>query len=227
VGAWPVYLLLLTISLSVVILSEVGVWRVLRRSALALPFALAALPLVFNSGGSALFEIPLGSGSLTVFEPGLSRFASIAFKSWVSVQVAIVLASTTPFPDLLSAMRAVRVPRLLVAIFSLMWRYLFVMADEVGRLSRARAARSGHAAHPGARQGGTLAWRARVTGGMAGSLFVRSFSRADRIHDAMRARGYDGEVRMLSTPAVSASSWLVLATGLTILGSLLALSFVM
>lgn len=155
------------------------------------------------------------------------RFVSIAFKSWMSVQMAIVLASTTPFPEFLSAMRAIRVPRLLVAIFGLMWRYLFVMADEVGRLTRARAARSGHAAHSGARGGGTLAWRARVTGGMAGSLFVRSFSRADRIYDAMRARGYDGEVRLLSTPAVPTASWVVLFAGLALLGALLALSFFM
>ena len=49
-----------------------------------------------------------------------------------------MLASSTPFPDLLVAMRAVGIPRLLVAIFGLMWRYLFVLADEVLRLMRAR-----------------------------------------------------------------------------------------
>ena len=64
-------------------------------------------------------------------------------KSWLSVQAAIVLAACTPFPDLLQAMRAVRVPRLLVAMFGLMWRYLFVLADEALRLMRARSARSG------------------------------------------------------------------------------------
>ena len=58
-------------------------------------------------------------------------------------RLAIVLAAATPFPELLSAMRALRVPRLLVAIFGLMWRYLFVLADEAVRLIRARQARSG------------------------------------------------------------------------------------
>jgi len=55
--------------------------------------------------------------------------------------------------------------KLLVAIFGLMWRYLFVFIDEAIRLARARSARSGYpAGHSHA--GGTLSWRAKVTGGM-------------------------------------------------------------
>ena len=75
--------------------------------------------------------------------PGLERFVSIAIKSWLSVQAAIVLASSTSFPDLLVAMRALHVPQLLVSIFGLMWRYMFVLVDEATRLLRARASRSG------------------------------------------------------------------------------------
>ena len=52
----------------------------------------------------------IGSGA------GLERFAGVALKSWLSAQAAIVLAASTSFPDLLQAMRAVRVPRRLVAI---------------------------------------------------------------------------------------------------------------
>ncbi len=85
-----------------------------------------------------MFSLPIGPWTLTATIPGLERFISIALKSWISVQMAIVLATSTTFPDLMVAMRAVHVPRLLVAIFGLMWRYLFVLADEVLRLIRAR-----------------------------------------------------------------------------------------
>ena len=55
-----------------------------------------------------------------------------------------------------------------------------------------------------------MAWRARVTGGMAGNLFLRAFERSDRIYAAMLSRGYDGEVRTLAAAAVRpAASWLV------------------
>jgi cobalt/nickel transport system permease protein len=227
IGAWPIYVLLLAFALSVEILSELGVGKVLRRSSLALPFVLAALPLAFSMGEQRLFAIPLGFGELTVFAEGLERFASIAVRSWISVQVAIVLASTTSFPDLMLAMRAIKVPRLLVSIFGLMWRYIFVMADEAQRLMRARESRSAVVARPGLKAGGTIGWRARVTGGMAGNLFVRSLERGDRIYSAMSARGYDGEVRTLGLPRVSPGEWALLFVGILLLLGLLWLSFLL
>jgi cobalt/nickel transport system permease protein len=227
VGAWPVYVLLWALVLSVTILSEIGVWRVLARSSLALPFMLAALPLMFTSGVTVLGTLPLGFANLTVYAEGLERFLSIAVRSWISVQMAVVLATSTPFPDLLMAMRGIRIPRLLVAVFGLMWRYLFVMADEAGRLMRARESRSGSTGDPLHKSGGTLAWRAKVTGGMAGSLFLRSIERGDRIYSAMASRGYDGEVRGFHPPAVPAVQWAVLAGCLGMLALLLALSFML
>jgi len=220
-GAWPVYLLLMALALAAALLSELGIGFVLRRAALALPFVLAALPLVFTAPGERLFSIPLGTWSVGISGPGLVRFISIALKSWISVQAAILLASSTPFPDLLVAMRAVRLPKLLVAIFGLMWRYLFVLVDEVLRLRRARAARSGASERPGLKTGGSLVWRARVTGGMAGNLFIRALERSDRIYMAMVSRGYDGEVRTLPLPRLGPPQWITLAGGLAVLFFLL------
>jgi cobalt/nickel transport system permease protein len=220
-GAWPVYILLLAIVLAVEILSELGIVYVLKRAALAIPFMLAALPVVFTLPGPELFSWSVGPWMLTVSQAGLERFISIALKSWISVQAAIVLASTTDFPDLMLAMRAVRIPRLLVSIFGLMWRYLFVLADEAIRLIRARQARSGDSGQPGLKMGGSIPWRARTAGGMAGSLFLRAFERSDRIYMAMLARGYDGEARSEPLPDVSKTSWLILISSLSILAILL------
>jgi cobalt/nickel transport system permease protein len=190
-----------------------------------LPFVLAALPVLVTTKGMPLAAVPLGPWTLTVTLEGVERFASIAIKSWISVQMAIVLASSTTFPDLLLAMRAVRIPRLLVAIVGLMWRYLFVLVDEAMRLMRARAARSGHSEQPDARAGGSVIWRARVTGGMAGNLFLRSFERGDRIYAAMASRGYDGDVRAFPLPPVNPAQWSVLGVGLATLALLVIVGF--
>ena len=217
IAAWPVYVLLLAVALSAEVLSELGIPFYLRRALLAVPFVLAALPVLVSVDGQPLLALPFG---LFITLPGLERFLSIAFKSWISIQAAILLASTTSFPDILLAMRALRVPRLLVAIIGLMWRYIFVIVDEVLRLLRARSARS--AVQPGLRPGGTLLWRARVTGGMAGTLFLRAIERSDRIYNAMLSRGYDGEVRSLPHPPVRPLDWAALCAGLLILVLLLA-----
>lgn len=217
-GAWPIYVLLLSVALAVEVMSELGIGYVFKRALVAWPFALAALPSLFTEG-QPLIGLPLGRLPTITLE-GAERFVSIAFKSWLSVQMAIVLAASTPFPQLLAAMRAVHIPRLLVAIVGLMWRYLFVLADEALRLMRARDARSGTPPQPAGRVGGSLAWRARVAGGMAGNLFLRSFDRADRIYAAMAARGYDGEVRTLPPPPLTAAQWAILIASLLILGLL-------
>jgi cobalt/nickel transport system permease protein len=228
ISAWAVYILLFALILSIEILSTLGVGYVLKRASLALPFVLAALPVVFTTKGAELFSLPIGTWTLIASVEGLERFISIALKSWLSVQAAIVMAAATPFPELLQAMRAVGIPRLLVAMFGLTWRYLFVLVDEALRLIRARAARSGVSSSTSPStslrtkgEGGRIIWRAQVAGGMAGSLFLRGFERSDRIYTAMLSRGYDGEVRVMPLPALSGVSKLVLFAGLLLLGILL------
>jgi cobalt/nickel transport system permease protein len=230
VAAWPVYLLLLALILSAEILSGLGIEYVMKRALLALPFVLAALPVIFTSGKTALFTISIGSWSLGVYAEGLVRFISLALKSWLSMQAAVVMAASTPFPELLQAMRAVGIPRLLVSMFGMMWRYTFVLVDEALRLMRARAARSGqlsesgsrHAPSPGGGSLGSVVWRARVTGGMAGNLFLRAFERSDHIHVAMLSRGFDGEIRLMPLPTMTSTTWTVLLAGLVVLGLLLS-----
>ena len=227
IGIWPVYILLLTIVLSAEVLSALGVIYVLKRALLAVPFILAAFPIIFTASGNTLLTFALGPWALSVSGAGLERFISIALKSWISLQAAIVLASSTPFPQLLVAMRAIHIPRLLVAIFGLMWRYMFVLGDEALRLIRARASRSGHLQIGDTKSGGSLTWRAQVAGGMAGNLFLRALERSDRIYNAMLSRGYDGEVRSIPLPELRTDNWLVLILGLGILASLLALAFLL
>jgi cobalt/nickel transport system permease protein len=172
-----------------------------------LPFALAALALPFSVPGQVIAHVPLLNWPISV--EGLVRAGSIVVKSWVSVQVAILLVMSTSLPDLLWALRSLRVPEPLVAIVSFMYRYLYVLADEAGRLLRARASRS--AARMGQRAGNTLFWRGRVAGYMVGSLMLRSFERSERIYQAMTARGYAGELRNFSSHHFTPRDGFVLA----------------
>lgn len=224
---WTLYFLLLAIVLSLEFLSGVGLDYFLKRSTLALPFILAAFPLIFTIPGVSFFTFTFGPWDFSASIPGLVRFASIALKSWISIQIAILLTATTPFPDILTAMRALRFPRLLVMIFGLMWRYLFVFADETMRLLRARAARSGATGNPEFQTGGSISWRARTAGGLAGNLFVRSLERSERIYLAMLARGYDGEIRSLPQGKMEGSNWFILGFGGCVLFLVLVLSLIM
>lgn len=139
---------------------------------------------------------------MTVSGQGLREFTTIAAKSWVSVQAALLLTYTTPFHDLVDGLRELRLPRIMVAIISFMYRYLGVLTGEAGRMNRARQARSAIPAGSASGAGGSLRWRAAVTGHMVGSLFLRSYERSERIYGAMQARGFDGELRYLPGPPI-------------------------
>jgi cobalt/nickel transport system permease protein len=196
-GHFAAYALLLAYVLMAATLAGVGAGYVLRRSVVALPFALAAVALPFTVPGEPLATLPI-FGGIHISDAGTVRFVSILIKSSISVQMAILLVAVTSFPDLLWGLRALRVPEPLVAITGFMYRYLFVLLDEASRLLRARASRS--ASIDGQRSGGSLVWRGKVAGRMVGSLMLRSLERSERIYQAMTARGYTGEMRVLTIP---------------------------
>lgn len=164
--------------------------KILRRTFIALPFVLVAVPSVFSRSGEPLAEWSTGFITLTPTQEGLEFVATIMLKSWIAVTAAVLLSATTRFMDIVAALRWFRVPELLLAVVAMMYRYLFLLIGEAQRMIVARRARS--AAIEGARSGGSIRWRARVTGHMAGSLFVRTFDRSERVYMAMLARGYDG-----------------------------------
>jgi cobalt/nickel transport system permease protein len=193
IHAWAAFILFLSLAISVTLLSKLRPGSLLKRSLIALPFALAALPLIFT-GPAPMTPLTLLDGiHLDISLAGTERFAAIAVRSWISLQAAVLLASTTRFDDLMTALRQLKVPQLFVSIIALMWRYLFVIKEEVTHMLRARNSRCA-AAPAGQHGGGSLAWRARVTGGMAGSLFLRALERSDRVYAAMLSRGYSAEI---------------------------------
>ncbi|MGQ0606920.1 MAG: cobalt ECF transporter T component CbiQ [Chloroflexota bacterium] len=214
IGAFAALALMWLALLCASMVAGLGPLRLSRGAFIAAPFLLAAVPLIFVRPGD-----PLGTiGPFTISGEGLRMFATIAAKSWLSVQAALLLTFTTPFHDLVDALRDLRLPRILVAIIGFMYRYLAVLGGEATRMLRARSARSAVAVAAAAPSGGSLRWRARVTGQMVGSLFLRSYERSERIYGAMQARGFDGTFRHLATRRIPASAW---ATFVLLIGALI------
>lgn len=222
-GAWLAFGLAWGLVLAINLWADLPWHYALKRSFIALPFALAAITSVFTVPGQPVVRFSLGSWPVILTDAGLIRFASIVIRSWLSVQMAILLTATTQFPDMMHALRHLRAPSLLVAVVSFMYRYLFVLADEVMRLLRAREARS--ARPPDGGGGGTVLWRARVAGNMVGQLFLRSYERSDRVYNAMLARGYRGYVQTLNPHQLRLSDWLAGAVAIGMLAALQLIAY--
>jgi cobalt/nickel transport system permease protein len=213
-GAWIAFALAWGFVLLANVFSQLDIGFTFRRSFIALPFALAAITVLFSIPGKPITSFHFLMWDATVTDAGLLRFVSIVIRSWLSVQMAILLVAVTEFPKIIHALTHLRVPAILTTIISFLYRYLFVLTDEVMRLLRARQARS--AAAPGQRSGGSVQWRARIAGHMAGQLFLRSYERSDRIYNAMLARGYKGELMTIHPHHFQRRDWFICA--LSILG---------
>lgn len=204
-GAWLAFLLGWGFILMVNLLAQLEPGYAFKRSFVALPFALAAVTTIFTISGQPVFGLTIGPWHLTGTDAGLMRFLSILIRSWLAVQMAILLIATTQFPDLMHALSHLRVPGVMVAIVSFMYRYLFVLVDETMRLLRAREARSARPAGGGG--GGSIFWRGRVAGNMVGQLFLRSYDRSDRVYSAMLARGYQGQYLTMNPHVMQLKDW--------------------
>jgi cobalt/nickel transport system permease protein len=196
-------------------LSGLGVGFTLKRSFVALPFALVAVTAIFSPLGTPLGEWQIGFITLIPTDFGVIRFFSILIRSWLSVQMAILLVATTQFHDLVHALEHLRMPKSLITIVAFLYRYIFVLTDEVMRLLRARESRS--AGMPDRKRGGKLLWRGKVAGSIAGQLFLRSYERSDRIYNAMLSRGYAGHLRTLNPHIMVPMDWIIFVLSILLL----------
>jgi len=181
-----------------VVATPIGQWRILG----CLGFLLALLVGISGASVRSLLLRWAGFAVLVsllavMVAPGLPARAqhglgtvilSIVAKNSLAFLMMLVLAKVTSWRDLLQAMLRLGVPRVLVATLQFMERYLHVLGDELARMSLARRARS-------FRRGSILSWR--LLTGMLGMLLLRSFDRAERVHSAMIARGWDGTFHSL------------------------------
>jgi cobalt/nickel transport system permease protein len=186
-------------------IAPIEIWR-RGRFLLLLVLAVGIVVPLVRRGGEAW-----ALGPLTIHQAGLETLAAVAAKSAIGIASAVLLIATTSFPATLQGLDAMRAPRLLTLIAGLMYRYLFVIADEVDRTRSALAARAYRPRH--VLQAGAL-------GRAAASLFLRSYSRGERVHLAMLARGFDGRMprarELALTPADLAFAAAIVATLLTV-----------
>jgi cobalt/nickel transport system permease protein len=214
-GSWAAFALAWLVLLIANDQSQLGLGFSFKRSFVVLPFVIVAVSVIFSPLGKPLAEWNLGFITLIPTDFGVIRFFSILIRSWLSVQMAILLVATTQFPDLIHAFEHLHVPRVLTTIIAFLYRYLFVLTNEAYRLLRAREARS--AGLPGVKRGGSLWWRAKTTGSMAGQLFLRSYERSDRIYNAMISRGYTGHIRTLNPHVMNRQDWHMMVVSIFIL----------
>lgn len=165
------------------VLGHIPAAPILRRLALAAPFAV--MVGLFNPW---LDRTPVLLAGDTTLAAGWFSFASILLRFALTVGAGLLLVAGTGMFALCAALARLGLPRVLTLQLLFLYRYVFVLGDEAARMATARQLR-GNGRRP------TL----RSQGPLLGHLLLRAVDRAQRIHQAMQARGFDGELHGLRT----------------------------
>ena len=176
---------------------------------LALPgtfLLLGALALAVDLGpvpGDVL-AFPVPGGFLSVTEAGQRRTALVTLRAFGGVSWMYALALTTPMARLLELLQRWKLPKTLVELMFLTYRYLFLLWELLESMSQAARCR--------------LGWRnfsagVRTSGAAVSVLLVRSLGQARRSLAAMEARCWRGDVSLEGTSSPELTVRQALGTG--------------
>ncbi|MBL9057959.1 MAG: cobalt ECF transporter T component CbiQ [Rhodobacteraceae bacterium] len=182
------------------------------RVPLRLWLAAVALPLGFLATGALMLMVQVGADGIALAPGGAERAALLCLRAMAATFCLMFLAFTTPAAELISGLRRLRVPAEIVELALLTYRFVFLIAEEAVAMTAAQRARLGHSSR--------RRWL-RSTAMVIANLLPRALARARRLETGLAARGWQGEMRVLSAPV--ALSRPMIALVLTVQGATLLL----
>jgi cobalt/nickel transport system permease protein len=165
--------------------ARVSPWLYLRVAVPAAAFlAISSLSLMFS------VNIDAQDGFRWQFAPdAMPRIATVASRSLASLAALLLLVLTTPLRDLISLLRRLRVPEVILDLMVLCYRMLFVLSEAMHDTITAQSARLGYA---------TTRRSLHSLGLLAANLAVQVWQRAQGLATAALARNGGGSLRFLS-----------------------------
>lgn len=199
--------------LSLILLSKVPLRYILGRLLTILPFILViAIFIPFANKGEILKTFSIGNYEFAIRDKSLLIFLNIILKALLASLAVILLSTATKFSHLLKALERLEVPKIIIMILSFMYRYLFVLIDEILKTKRAKTSRTIYIKR----------WHnMKSLANIIGTLFIRAYERAERVYMALCARGFEGEIKTMERLQLKAADFIfssVFITSLILIG---------
>lgn len=171
------------ILLPLVFLSKISLSVFVKRYLIALPLLIIIIALLpFSKEGKEIFSLNFKFAHLCITDLGLKSFSNVFIKSFLSISSLIIVSATTSFPDAIKALKALKVPLMIIIILSFMYRYLYLMIEEVRKMKMAIDARD---------FGRNRIIRFRALAGSIAVFFLRSYERSESVYYAMVSRNFN------------------------------------
>jgi cobalt/nickel transport system permease protein len=171
-------------------LSRIPISFFLRRLLILIPFLMllfAFLPFIPQNTISGSYN--LGT-KIAISKNAVMIIFNTGIKAILSLLALTLLISTTGFNNFLKVLESAKIPAIFVHTLSFMYRYIFLIQEELHKLLRAKRIKTINCPRK-------LEYRALSS--IIGTLFLRSYERAENVYYAMLARGFSGKIRTLKT----------------------------
>lgn len=152
---------------------------------------LGTIAIIINYTGNpenALVSIPFFDKYLVISQTSLLFSSKLIITALASVSCLYFLTLTTPMTDILTVLKKIRCPALLIELMLLIYRFIFVLLDLSHELSNAQKSRLGNK---------DFKTSCYSSGSLMAILLVRAFQKSSYLYDAMESRCYNGTVTVL------------------------------
>lgn len=177
-------------------------------------FKLMSIPLIFliigvltiiivklNTNQEALFKINIFSREYGITTNTFIQGFTLMLKSLTTVSCLYFLILTTPVLDIFYCLENLKLPKLLVEIIGLVYRYIFLFIDVAQMIYISQDARLGYS---------TLKASFNSSGRLISSLFLTALKQANESFVCLEARCYTGKLKFIDKSYISSKRNIIL-----------------
>ncbi len=177
---------ILFLSASFILLFSVKIPLKATLRSMLIPLSFAILILFvkgLHEGEREWVSFAVAGHTVSLKEEGLRSGLHTCAKALGGISLVIVFSCTTTISRVCTGLKWFRVPNTIIELLAFVYRYIFLLLDEVSTMWIAQKSRLGHSS-----------WKKAIKslGTLGGMLTIRAFERSERTYEAMRARGYEG-----------------------------------
>lgn len=161
-------------------------------------FLIGAIVIALVTAGDTLWSVNLGIIVLDFSKQGVDLALMVFLRAVAGVTVMLFFATSTPIPHFANALREVRLPKEITEITVLLYRYSFLLLEQLDTMRVAAECRLGFRG---------VKNKFRTTARLLVGTFTRSLDVAERSQVALNCRSFRGEFHCYRPPAKVTAKW--------------------
>jgi cobalt/nickel transport system permease protein len=166
-----------------------------------------AIGIDFSMQPMGQYHMDLGLFYVFTTRERLETMFFLILKVFAAISAMEMMTLSTPSSEIIGVLRSARVPKLIIELMNITYRYIFILIDVYVNLRNSADSRLGF-------RDLRTSWS--TFGRIASNMLVVSMRKANAYYNAMEARCYDGDFLVLEEPKAVKASQVIPATAFVI-----------